>query len=159
MPASRARRRISNGHSATSWSAPLFRFDIKHSRIDHRRSMRILVVEPDAAVRHFVDIVLTRLGFDTLVAATPGQAEALLLDFPSPLQVALLDVTVSPSRGLAYGDDLRRRYPAASLIFMSSWHSVNGSAEARARGRLLYKPLYAQELVDAIRQASEGHAR
>jgi DNA-binding response OmpR family regulator len=116
--------------------------------------MRILVVEPDPVVRHYVDVVLTRLGFHTLIAPSPDAANALLLDFPSPPDVALVDISHSAQRGFGYSDELLRRYPSVTPVFMGSWQSDEDSAEARRRGALLYKPFYARELVDAVRFAA-----
>jgi DNA-binding response OmpR family regulator len=116
--------------------------------------MRILVVEPDAGVRHYLDMVLTRVGFHTLVASTAHEANALLLDFPAPPRLAFLDLAESASSCLAYGEDLRRRYPELEVIFMSSWQAA-GTEELRQRGRLLYKPFYAQELLQTVRSVSQ----
>lgn len=116
--------------------------------------MRILVVEPDPVVRHYVDGVLTRLGFLTLIAPSPDVANALLLDFPAPPDVALVDISRLSRNGFAFTDELRRRYPSLASVFMGSWQSDEDSAEARRRGGLLYKPFYARELVDAVRFAA-----
>lgn len=112
--------------------------------------LRILIVEDDPVVRHFVDAVLTRRGHNVLVAPSAFEAEALLLDFPDPPDVALLDVMLPGMTGPAYGDRLVRRFPAIRLVFMTGWPDRPEWAQAETRGVLLVKPFGVTALLAAI---------
>jgi DNA-binding response OmpR family regulator len=112
--------------------------------------MRILIVEDDSAVRPFLDTFLTIKGFDTLTAPSAEHAEALLLDFPAPPDVAVLDLMLPGLPGLAYADVLRARYPAIRLVFMTGWVDDGRVDEARKRGYILHKPFYPTDLLDAV---------
>jgi two-component system cell cycle sensor histidine kinase/response regulator CckA len=114
------------------------------------QAMRILVVEDDPAVRPFLDVLLTIKGFNTLTAANAAEADALLLDFPAPPQLAVLDIVLPGVGGLAYADTLLVRYPGIRVIFITGWEERVPADEAHKRGQLLYKPFAPQDLLDAI---------
>jgi DNA-binding response OmpR family regulator len=113
--------------------------------------MRVLIVEDDPAVRPFIDMFLTRNGFHTVTAPSAAQADALLLDLPGPLCVAVLDLRLPGIGGIAYADQLRARFEDIRFVFVTGWTEPVQEAEAQRRGRVLYKPFYPQELLDAIR--------
>jgi DNA-binding response OmpR family regulator len=112
--------------------------------------VRILVVEDDPVVRHFVDAVLTRRGHNVLVASSAFEAAALLLDFPDPPDVALLDVMLPGMTGLVYSDHLVRQFPAIRLVFMTGLPDRPERVLAEARGVLLAKPFGVTALLAAI---------
>jgi DNA-binding response OmpR family regulator len=113
--------------------------------------MRVLIVEDDPAVRPFLDAFLTAKGFVTLTAPHAAAADALLLDFPADPDIAILDLLLPGRNGLAYGDELRSRYPAIHLVFITGWQEgVDFDAAAR-RGRLLIKPFFPNDLLEMIR--------
>lgn len=112
--------------------------------------VRILVVEDDPVVRHFVDAALTRRGHNVLLARSAAEAAALLLDFPDPPDVALLDVMLPDVIGPIYSDHLRRQFPAIRIVFMTGWPDRPERAQAEARGVLLVKPFAVSVLLAAI---------
>jgi DNA-binding response OmpR family regulator len=112
--------------------------------------MRILIVEDDPAVRPFLDTYLTIKGFNTLSAPSAEHAEALLLEFPAPPDMVLLDMTLPGLPGLVYAEVLRGRYPEIKVIFMTGWLEGVDVEQAQRRGRLLQKPFYPTDLLEAI---------
>jgi DNA-binding response OmpR family regulator len=116
-------------------------------------AMRVLIVEDDSSVRHFLDIYLTRKGFETLTAPMPAVADALLLDFPGPLELAILDVLLPGGMtGVAYSDDLRRRWPDMRAIFITGWEHGFDVAQVEKRGDVLYKPFVPDDLFTLIQR-------
>src|SRR6266487_3699768 len=111
---------------------------------------RVLAVEDDPAVRHLIDRVLTRCGHHVLTAASPDQAAALLLDFPEPLDVGLLDLITPGMGSVAFGGHLRRQFPRIRLMFMTGWLDRPEVADLIEQGLLLPKPFTPQELCNVV---------
>jgi DNA-binding response OmpR family regulator len=105
------------------------------------------VVEDDPAVRHLIDVVLTCRGHDVLIAASAPLANALLLDFPAPPGVAVLDVILPKgTSGVAYGRELLSRFPGIRLVFMTGWPEAAEAIGAATLGPLLSKPVRIEDL-------------
>jgi two-component system cell cycle sensor histidine kinase/response regulator CckA len=100
----------------------------------------VLVVENEPAVRHVIDIALTRAGHDVLAAGSVFEAIALLLDFPAPPDVALLDLVMPGMGGLAYAEQLRRHFPRIRLVFITGWLDHPDVDHAAQMGLMLFKP-------------------
>jgi len=112
--------------------------------------MRALVVEDEPIVRHLIIKVLTRRGHHVIAATDPSEANALLLDFPGPLDVALLDVDLPVMDGLKYADHVTGRFPTARLVFMTGWTDEDRLVAAETRATLLLKPFTPDQLIAVI---------
>jgi two-component system cell cycle sensor histidine kinase/response regulator CckA len=112
--------------------------------------MRVLVVEDEPAVRHVIDRVLTQQGHRVLTAPSAFEAMALLLDFPDPPDLAVLDLIMPGMGGLAYADWLQHAFPTIRLMFITGWLDRPEAAQAQKRGTLLAKPFSPQKLLDTI---------
>lgn len=114
--------------------------------------MRILVLEDEPSIRHFVDQALSRRGDRVLVAATPGEAWALLLDFPGPLHAALIDMTLpGDATGVRFADGLKEHTPDTRIVFMTgALPLVPEAATALTRGDVLEKPFTIWQLFSAL---------
>lgn len=112
--------------------------------------MRILVVEDDPGVRHLIDRVLTRRGHHVIAAPSANEAWALLLDFPEPPHVALLDVILPDVFGPVLADRLRESFPQIRFIFMTGWLDPQHEEATQQRGALLRKPFTTPELVELV---------
>lgn len=113
-------------------------------------AMRVLVVDDEPPIRHLVDRLLTRRGHDVLTAPSVFEAMALLLDFPAPLDLALLDVRLPGMAGLAYADQLERAHPAIRLVFMTGSVDEAELVAAETRGSLILKPFGVRDLIAAV---------
>jgi DNA-binding response OmpR family regulator len=109
--------------------------------------MRVLVVEQDPALRHMADRVLTRRAHHVIVAATVFDAIALLLDFPDPPDIVVLDLDLPGMGGLTYAERLRDQYPGVRCVFVVN-DGVNSAAPAGAT--LLRKPFTPDALIATI---------
>ncbi len=112
--------------------------------------LRVLIVDDDPGVRHLIDRVLTRRGHSTVAASTACEADALLLDFPAPPDVAVLDIMLPGIHGLAFADQLTRRYPKLRVVFITGWLDHPDRTVAETRGRVLSKPFTVPALIEAI---------
>ena len=108
--------------------------------------MRVLVVEDEPAVRHVLDILLTRRGHHVLTAPCAHEAFALLLDFPQVPHLALIDLALPRMGGFAFGEMLRRDFPDVRLVFMTGWAEHHDIVQAQRVGELLMKPIKGDEL-------------
>ena len=106
--------------------------------------MRVLVVEAEPAVRHLADRVLTGRGHFVITAPSMFEAIALTLDFPEPIDIALLDVVTPGMGGLAYVDYLKRQFPAVRVVLMIVRSDVS---KVPSTAPLLFKPFTAQALI------------
>ena len=113
--------------------------------------MRVLIVEDDPNVRHLVDTVLTRLGHQTLPAASANEASANLLDFEFTPQAALLDVVLLGMSGIEFGRLLQRLFPAVHLVFMTGWPEAAILQKLPRDAPLLRKPFTISTLLVALR--------
>ena len=97
--------------------------------------MRLLVVEDEAAVRHVIDRVLTGHGHHVVAAPSAIEATALLLDFPEPPDVALLDLVLPGMSGLDYAERLAWQFPMIRLVFMTAGSRDQGSPRLKREAR------------------------
>jgi DNA-binding response OmpR family regulator len=116
----------------------------------HSGTMRVLVVEDEPSVRHVVDRILTPRGYDVILASTAYAAAAILLDFPAPPDVALLDLVLPGKDGLVYATELQGQFPKIRFVFMTGWINSHLSVAAEAYGPLLAKPFTPEALLEAI---------
>jgi len=115
------------------------------------RRLKVLVVEDDPAVRHLIDIVLTSRGHLVLASESAALANSMLLDFPAAPSVGVLDLILTNDMdGLTYGGDLRERFPAIRLVYMTGWLDRPERAVAETRGLLLAKPFALDDLIAAV---------
>jgi DNA-binding response OmpR family regulator len=117
---------------------------------------RVLIVEDDLAVRTVIDRFLTDAGFDTLTAVTAEDADALLRQSGREPQLAVVDIVLPGGCGLAFADELRRRYLGIRFVFMTGWDDPERGRQAEARGVLLRKPFGQHDLIAAIRPPATG---
>ena len=111
----------------------------------------MLAVAAEAADRHVIEVVLLCRAHAVWTAPSIPHANALLLDFPEPIAVALLDLHANDGdNGRTFGADLRRRFPDIRLVFLlDSWQDVT-SVSTSAVNRVLVRPLAADAVVAAV---------
>ena len=113
--------------------------------------MRVLVVEGEPVVRHLVDRVLTQRGHFVLSARSMFEAVALTLDFPEPIDIALLDVLTPGMGGLAYVDYLKRHFPGLQVVFIVA---RDDRSKVPSTAPLLFKPFTPEALITIAEAAS-----
>ncbi len=124
-----------------------------------RGSERILVVEDEEAVRQGVVEQLKGLGYDV---AQAGDAHAGLAAFgmaSSPFDLLLTDIVMPGNmNGKGFADEVRRRWPATKIVFMSGYaeNEVVHQGNIDANVLLLGKPFRSRELAQIVREALGG---
>jgi len=114
--------------------------------------LRILVVEDDSSVRGWLDILLTQRGHSVQTAASAAEAAAFVLyDRPDRPDLALLDMVLPDSLGVALAPTLRTHFPAIRLVFMTGWTDKGATEKETERfGPLLRKPFSTSDLLALI---------
>lgn len=124
-------------------------------------SANILVVEDDAAFRQLLKHMLSRLGFNVLVASDGADAVGIL-SAPStpPLDLVITDVVMPKMGGAELGDLIREHWPELSVLYMSGY-----TDETIFRARLtdpniaiLHKPFNQDTLREKINERLKARA-
>lgn len=114
---------------------------------------RVLVVDDEPAIRHAVERLLRREGWDPVTVATAGEALAALER--GPADAILLDYHLPGMSGAALGAEIISRWPALAgrMVFVSGDPALSVEAfPAACRGaRLVPKPFDLLELAAVLR--------
>lgn len=81
--------------------------------------MRILVVDDHPGVRQAAAQLLVALGFEALTAGDPAEAEQILDQAPSQIDLVMMDLFLGPSRGAALATRLEAQHQGLRVLFMS----------------------------------------
>ena len=120
---------------------------------------RILVVEDEPQVRANVVQQLASLGY-AVSEAVDGAAGLAAVEAASPAFDLLLTDVVMPGRlnGKALADEVRRRWPAMRIVFMSGYsdNALADDGQLAAGVLLLAKPFRKADLAGIVRQALDA---
>jgi DNA-binding NtrC family response regulator len=116
---------------------------------------RILVVDDEEPMRHMLELLLRRAGFEVICAANGESALALVGE--EPVDVVLSDVRMPGLDGLALAERLSAEHPEVTLVMMSAFGTVELALEAMQRGAYDYisKPFKKDEVILTLRKAEE----
>jgi DNA-binding NtrC family response regulator len=109
----------------------------------------VLFVDDDDQVRAPVAELLRREGFRVLAAASALEAMRILAS--EPIDLLFTDVVMPGENGLELAKQARSLRPKIRVIFATGYYSQ--AANAERMGRLLFKPVRADEMRTALRQA------
>ena len=119
------------------------------------RTIRVLVVDDDPAIREGVTEMLTTLGLKA-GSAVSGRAALKLCARGCPFDVVLTDVVMGDIDGLQLAETLREAYPTIPVILMTGRDSlVDGVIDAGVMP--LFKPFGALQLMRVINDALSPH--
>jgi two-component system, cell cycle sensor histidine kinase and response regulator CckA len=120
--------------------------------IDLRGDETILVVEDEDQVRAVVARILTRLGYDVLVAARPSEALRLAA-VEDGIDMVLTDVVMPEMSGRELAERLRARRPDLRVLFMSGYtdDAVVRHGVLEAHVSFLQKPFTPDALARHVR--------
>ncbi len=115
------------------------------------QSPAILVVDDEDGIRYFLERFLAREGFRVAVAAS-GDAALERLNVEE-FDIVLLDLKMKGVGGLEVLAELRRRWPATSVIILTAHASLESAVEALRNGAhdYLFKPCKTLDLRESIR--------
>lgn len=113
--------------------------------------VRILMVEDDDSLRELWTRVVTRLGYDVIVAQDAESALPLLAHRPD---AALCDVHLPGASGLWLADQIRQQSPGTAVVLITADDRIPPSESLRP-GIVSYlvKPVTIDELDRAVREA------
>ncbi len=97
----------------------------------------ILVLEDESVVLNITRIMLEKLGYTVLTAATPSDAMALAEAQDGKLDLLITDIIMPEMNGRKFADKLTSRYPDIKTLFMSGY-----TANVVAHHTILEEGLY-----------------
>jgi two-component system, NtrC family, response regulator AtoC len=116
---------------------------------------RVLVVDDEENLRHMLQILLRREGYEAVGAAS---VEVALGELETrPFDVVLVDLRMPGRSGLELVDEVRKRHLDTTVVVMTAYGSREVAIEAMKRGAYDYlsKPFESDELVLLLRKAEE----
>ena len=124
------------------------------------RTYRVLIVDDEEPILHFVDRVLCKAGYDTTLA--PGASEALeLLASGPPFDLLLTDLMMPGMRGDELARVLCQRVPEIKVLYMTGF-ADRLFAERKtlwANEAFVEKPVTVAGLQEAVSLLLFGHTR
>jgi two-component system response regulator AtoC len=116
---------------------------------------RVLVVDDEENLRHMLQILLKREGYEAVGASSVAAALEELGQHP--FDVVLADLRMPERGGLELVDEVRKRKLDTTVVVMTAYGSKEVAIEAMKRGAYDYlsKPFEADELVLLLRKAEE----
>jgi len=113
----------------------------------------ILVVEDEPMLRAFCHSVLSRLGYQVVVAANPEQALPIFKARPDEIDLVITDIVMPGMPGTELADRLVQIRPSQRVVFVSGYTTLALSArqEPSARFPLLEKPFSPASLGRLVR--------
>jgi signal transduction histidine kinase len=114
---------------------------------------RVLIVDDDAPILEVLEMRLAAMGFE--VTATRDPQEALAAVDAGRFDVALVDLRMEPTDGIALMEALHARQPRLPVLIMTAHGTIETAVEAVQRGAFDYltKPFVRDELRAKIARA------
>ena len=113
----------------------------------------ILIVDDDAAVRRFIERIVSQQGWRTLPASGGAEALSLMLQYDGPIPLAIVDLVMPTVGGLDFANQLRIDRPATKVLYISGLGSSIEAESLRQKvpNSVLEKPFTETELLRRIR--------
>ncbi len=118
-------------------------------------SLRVLVVEDDAPVRHACAEIARGLGYFVETAECVPAAQVILKR--SAIDILLLDLKLPGGGGFSLLQAIRESHPRITSVVMTAFATVNSAVEAMRTGAgdYLAKPFTVDELTAVLERAAE----
>jgi two-component system response regulator AtoC len=116
---------------------------------------RVLIVDDEQNLRHMLQTLLKREGYEPVGVSS---ADGALLELSDrPYDVVITDLRMPGRGGMELVDEIRRRNMDTTVVVMTAYGSREIAIEAMKRGAYDYisKPFEADELVLLLRKAEE----
>jgi DNA-binding NtrC family response regulator len=123
-------------------------------------SVRILVVDDEEAILQFVKEVLSRAGYNVLIARCGTDALSQTRGKERTIALLLTDIVMPDLNGPHLAELLLRSAPAMRILFMSGWepHVIAHESAVRRSFRTLAKPFTPEQLVAAVEGLSQSRS-
>jgi DNA-binding NtrC family response regulator len=121
-------------------------------------SATVLIVDDESTLVSFLERILADEGYETLAAATLGQAEQQLET--RHVDIMLLDLALPDGNGLSLLERITRQRADLPVIVLTAHGAVNSAVQAMKLGAFDYltKPFDASELLVNLSKAAESVA-
>ena len=118
----------------------------------------ILVVEDESAVRSLARDVLTRLGYDVLVASDGRDALKVADRCGRPINLLVSDVVLPHLRGVEVADRLRARRPGLRVLYISGYTetAIVHDGQLDPGVEFLAKPFRPVDLANRVREVLDA---
>ncbi|MCG6911372.1 MAG: response regulator [Deltaproteobacteria bacterium] len=122
------------------------------------KRIKVLMVDDEAQFRTTTQKILSRKGFDTVLAADGKEALSLLSENPD---VVILDIKMPGMDGLAVLEEIRKRQPQIPVIMLTGHGGLPSAHKSMEEGAFDYltKPCDADMLASKITEAVETGKR
>jgi len=117
-------------------------------------SETVLVVEDEPAILEMTQMMLKRLGYTVLSAATPGQAIQQAQEYNGEIQLLITDVVMPEMNGRDLGTNLLSYYPDMLQLFMSGYTAdiIAHQGVLDDSVNFIQKPFTVQGLAEKVRE-------
>jgi two-component system, cell cycle sensor histidine kinase and response regulator CckA len=118
----------------------------------------ILLVEDESAILKMTTMMLTRLGYTVVAAATPGEAIRLAHGYPGRIDLLMTDVVMAEMNGRELAATLLCRNPDLKRLFMSGYTAniIAHHGVLNEGVHFIQKPFSMKDLGGKLREALEG---
>lgn len=116
--------------------------------------MRILVVEDNAELRE--QIVESLRAYGHLAAGAADGKSALLLLDELDANRALVDMRLEFESGRDVAEQLRKRRPGISVVYMTGYASVSAIESSQTSDPIIMKPFKVVDVIDMLKLAGTG---
>jgi CheY-like chemotaxis protein len=118
----------------------------------------VLVVEDESAVRSLARDVLTRLGYDVLVASDGREALKVADRCRRPINLLVSDVVLPHLRGVEVADRLRARRPGLRVLYISGYTetAIVHDGQLDPGVDFLAKPFRPADLANRVREVLDA---
>ena len=123
-----------------------------------KKEHRILVVDDDASIRHFIELALTDDGYE--VACAPEGTSALEMAAGSPPSLILLDMRMPGMDGWRFAQSYRKTPgPHAPIVVLTAARDAAAYASEIEADGYLAKPFDLKELMRLVAKFAGAAAR
>lgn len=118
----------------------------------------VLLVEDEPALLRLSTVMLERLSYRVIAAATPGEALRLAREHPGEIQLLMTDVVMPQMNGRDLARNLQSQFPNLGTLFMSGYTAdVIAHHGVLAEGvHFLQKPFSTSDLAVKVREALDA---
>jgi len=121
-------------------------------------SETILLVEDESAILTMTTTMLTRLGYNVVAAATPGEAIRLAQEYQGEIDLLMTDVVMPEMNGQELAKNLLSHYPDLKRLFMSGYTAnvITHYGVLDEGIHFIQKPFSKKDLGGKVREALKG---
>jgi PAS domain S-box-containing protein len=117
---------------------------------------RVLIAEDDPSVRSVLEEILGEAGYRVQSAVDGGQALAMLDNASERFDLAILDVVMPGTGGLAVSEHIRATGLPLKVLLISGYSPELATTVAGIGFTLLTKPFRRDELLETVRELLDG---